>query len=94
MPFIKPSNRGRVLPNREAKLTTHIVELTQSTATNEVTVLEPTTLHLPALIAAAGTRAETRFLEFFAANIRNPNTRRATRAPSATSSPGARVRRA
>lgn len=32
---------------------------------------------LPALIAAAGDRAQRRFLEFFAANIRNPNTRRA-----------------
>jgi site-specific recombinase XerD len=32
---------------------------------------------VPALIAAAGARASTRFLEFFAANIRNPHTRRA-----------------
>ena len=32
---------------------------------------------LPALIAAAGDRASLRFLEFFAANIRNPHTRRA-----------------
>jgi site-specific recombinase XerC len=32
---------------------------------------------LPALIAAAGERASTRFLEFFGANIRNPHTRRA-----------------
>jgi len=32
---------------------------------------------LPALVAAAGERASTRFLEFFAANIRNPHTRRA-----------------
>jgi site-specific recombinase XerC len=31
----------------------------------------------PALIAAAGERASVRFLEFFAANIRNPHTRRA-----------------
>jgi site-specific recombinase XerD len=31
----------------------------------------------PALIAAAGERASYRFLEFFTANIRNPNTRRA-----------------
>jgi site-specific recombinase XerC len=34
-------------------------------------------LALPALIAAAGERARIRFLEFFAANIRNPHTRRA-----------------
>jgi hypothetical protein len=32
---------------------------------------------LPALVAAAGERASTRFLEFFAANIRDPHTRRA-----------------
>jgi len=32
---------------------------------------------LPALVTAAGDRAEIRFLEFFAANIRNPHTRRA-----------------
>src|SRR5580692_2703567 len=31
----------------------------------------------PALVAAAGERASMRFLEFFAANIRNPHTRRA-----------------
>ena len=32
---------------------------------------------IPALVAAAGERASLRFLEFFAANIRNPHTRRA-----------------
>jgi site-specific recombinase XerD len=32
---------------------------------------------VPALISAAGERASLRFLEFFAANIRNPHTRRA-----------------
>jgi site-specific recombinase XerD len=32
---------------------------------------------LPALIVVAGERASLRFLEFFAANIRNPHTRRA-----------------
>ena len=32
---------------------------------------------LPALIGAADERARVRFLEFFAANIRNPNTRKA-----------------
>lgn len=32
---------------------------------------------LPALIADAGEPAAFRFLEFFAARIRNPNTRRA-----------------
>jgi hypothetical protein len=32
---------------------------------------------LPALVAAAGEHAAIRFLEFFAANIRNSHTRRA-----------------
>jgi integrase/recombinase XerD len=32
---------------------------------------------VPAVIARAGDRASRRFLEFFTANIRNPNTRRA-----------------
>ncbi len=32
---------------------------------------------LPTLIASAGDRARRRFIEFFTANIRNPNTRRA-----------------
>src|SRR5258705_5540239 len=32
---------------------------------------------IPTLVAAAGERASMRFLEFFAANIRNPHTRRA-----------------
>jgi len=36
-----------------------------------------TSAALPALVAAAGERASMRFLEFFAANIRNPHTRRA-----------------
>ena len=35
------------------------------------------TTTLPALVAAAGERASVRFLEFFAANVRNPHTRRA-----------------
>jgi site-specific recombinase XerD len=34
-------------------------------------------LHVPAVVAASGERAQTRFWEFFFANIRNPNTRRA-----------------
>ena len=35
------------------------------------------TAHVPALVSQAGERAGIRFLEFFTANIRNPNTRRA-----------------
>ena len=36
-----------------------------------------TTSPLPALVASAGDHAGSRFLEFFASNIRNPHTRRA-----------------
>jgi len=36
----------------------------------------PTAELVPALVAAAGELASLRFLEFFAANIRNPHTRR------------------
>ena len=41
------------------------------------TVVAVPGLVLPALIAGASQSAETRFIEFFTANIRNPNTRRA-----------------
>ncbi|AHI27164.1 integrase [Komagataeibacter xylinus] len=37
----------------------------------------PLDLTLPVLVSSAGERARLRFLEFFAAQIRNPNTRRA-----------------
>ena len=40
-------------------------------------VLARPTLSLPALVATADERAQRRFLEFFAATIRNPHTRRA-----------------
>lgn len=40
-------------------------------------VIHPWAATYPALIAAAGDRAQVRFLEFFAAAIRNPHTRRA-----------------
>ena len=43
---------------------------------NQLTPLAPTHA-MPALITAAGDAASLRFLEFFAANIRNPHTRRA-----------------
>ena len=50
--------------------------------TSAVAIRSATSPHLPhdampALIAAAGDNAARRFLEFFAANIRNPHTRRA-----------------
>jgi hypothetical protein len=40
-------------------------------------VLNASDAVVPALIAARGPRAGRRFVEFFTANIRNPNTRRA-----------------
>jgi site-specific recombinase XerD len=41
-------------------------------------VIEPATgMPVPAIIAAAGERAQLRFLDFFTAHIRNPNTRAA-----------------
>ena len=39
--------------------------------------LVPITAHAPTLVRAAGARASYRLLEFFTAQIRNPNTRRA-----------------
>ena len=48
-------------------------------------------LHLvPALIADAGETAAWRYIDFFTANIRNPNTRRAYARACSHSSPGAR----
>jgi len=45
---------------------------------NSAALTAPSNLpKLPAAIVAAGRKAQTRFLEFFAANIRNKNTRRA-----------------
>ena len=42
-----------------------------------VILLTETSAPIPALIAARGPHAGRRFVEFFTANIRNPNTRRA-----------------
>jgi integrase len=44
---------------------------------NIILAASPCSPALPALIADAGSQAQRRFLEFFTANIRNPNTRRA-----------------
>ena len=44
---------------------------------NKTNALSRGEVVLPALIERAGKRASRRFLEFFTANIRNPNTRRA-----------------
>jgi hypothetical protein len=45
----------------------------------EVAVLEPGAgaMRVPGMVAAAGERAALRFIDFFTANIRNPNTRAA-----------------
>ena len=39
--------------------------------------LVPNAARVPAIVRAAGDRAQTRFWEFFVSNIRNPRTRRA-----------------
>jgi site-specific recombinase XerD len=44
---------------------------------SELVLTGSITTHVPVLISQAGERAGMRFLEFFTANIRNPNTRRA-----------------
>ncbi len=44
---------------------------------NQLAPLPSLATQIPALVQAAGARARTRFLEFFAANIRNKHTRRA-----------------
>ena len=45
--------------------------------TDAFVVVDPRVLALSSLLAAAGPRAQTRFVEFFAAQIRNAHTRRA-----------------
>ena len=46
-------------------------------STGALTIVNGAGSPVPALVSAAGPRASIRFLEFFAANIRNPHTRRA-----------------
>jgi site-specific recombinase XerD len=50
---------------------------TPSHDSGQVVTAVATGIAVPTLIATAGARATLRFLEFFAANIRNPHTRRA-----------------
>src|ERR1700674_680392 len=47
--------------------------------TTAITIIEPAagSMMVPAMVAAAGERAALRFIDFFTANIRNPNTRAA-----------------
>jgi integrase/recombinase XerD len=46
--------------------------------TGRITIIEPAAqLPVPAMIASAGERASLRFIDFFTAHIRNPNTRAA-----------------
>jgi site-specific recombinase XerD len=51
--------------------------MTSILATSNYPLLSRCNDRLPTVVAAAGERASRRFLEFFAANIRNPHTRRA-----------------
>ena len=51
------------------------LDLPRARVMNQLVPLRSSTM--PELVAAAGERAGMRFLEFFAANIRNPHTRRA-----------------
>jgi hypothetical protein len=44
---------------------------------NQLVPLSSRSPPVPTLVAAAGGRAQERFIEFFTANIRNRNTRRA-----------------
>jgi site-specific recombinase XerD len=51
---------------------------TDSLTTTALTIIEPATgMPVPAMIAGAGERAALRFIDFFTAHIRNPNTRAA-----------------
>jgi len=52
-------------------------ELIPIPSAGKTAALCPTAELAPAFVAAAGARASLRFLEFFAANIPNPHTRRA-----------------
>ena len=42
---------------------------------NQLVPVSASSSHLPALVATSGEQAARRFLEFFASNIRNRNTR-------------------
>jgi integrase/recombinase XerD len=54
-----------------------MVEVAASGEENAVALTGPQALSVPVLIAGAGERAKKRFVEFFTAQIRNPNTRAA-----------------
>ncbi|MGI9450170.1 MAG: tyrosine-type recombinase/integrase [Geminicoccaceae bacterium] len=60
------------VPNETATVPTTI-----ATTTSPLPSIETPTLVVPALISSAGDTATERFIEFFIATIRNPNTRRA-----------------
>ncbi len=51
--------------------------MTVITNINNKALSQVSGMHLPAVISDAGEHAEKRFIEFFTANIRNPNTRKA-----------------
>lgn len=51
--------------------------MTVITNINNKALSQVSGMHLPAIISEAGEHAEKRYVEFFTANIRNPNTRKA-----------------
>ena len=57
-------------------------------APDRTTIVTARGIVVPAVIADAGEHAARRFLEFFAATIRNKNTRMAYTGPHVPSSPG------
>src|ERR1700680_3855537 len=66
--------RGMVAVNGRYRREPILMNLVPHTVTPAISSVFAT---VPTLVAAAGERAAMRFLEFFAANIRNPHTRRA-----------------
>ena len=73
-----------------ARITSERNNLPALTSRTEVAAA-PTAHLVPALIADAGQKAGWRYVEFFAANIRNPHTRGPMPAPANSSSPGANM---
>jgi hypothetical protein len=71
-------NRAREGANEPIRRPTRPAQLPAIIPPGALTTATDAELHLvPALIAAAGDGAGWRYIEFFTANIRNPNTRRA-----------------
>jgi site-specific recombinase XerD len=65
----------KLKPTGSSNSNYRVAAATETSGMDQLVPISPPTL--PAPIATAGDRASMRFLEFFAANIRNPHTRRA-----------------